>query len=201
MGRALRQHDDGPRRRAKRNGARHRGTPAYAPVRRGRARIAQSYTASGEAYQLYLKGRYHVQKVALPEIQKGSSTWNRQPRSTPITPSPMLALRMPTGPHPQSTSSLHRSCPMLRPRRNGGADRSQPVFGLFAARHPRDLVRLRSASRRVALQARARARPGQRGGAYLFRTPALEPETPRGSDPGGRARAASSSRSTPGSMP
>ena len=34
-------------------------------------RIAQSYAASGEAYQLYLKGRYHVQKVALPEIQKG----------------------------------------------------------------------------------------------------------------------------------
>ena len=34
-------------------------------------RIAQSYTASGEAYQLYLRGRYHVQKVALPEVQTG----------------------------------------------------------------------------------------------------------------------------------
>ena len=34
-------------------------------------RIAQSYTAIGEAYQLYLKGRYHVQKVALPEVQTG----------------------------------------------------------------------------------------------------------------------------------
>jgi TolB-like protein len=34
-------------------------------------RIAKSYTASGEAYQLYLRGRYHVQKVALPEIQTG----------------------------------------------------------------------------------------------------------------------------------
>ncbi len=34
-------------------------------------RIAQSYTASGEAYQLYLQGRYHVQKIALPEVQTG----------------------------------------------------------------------------------------------------------------------------------
>ncbi len=34
-------------------------------------RIAQSYTESGEAYQLYLRGRYHVQKVALPEVQTG----------------------------------------------------------------------------------------------------------------------------------
>jgi serine/threonine-protein kinase len=34
-------------------------------------RVAQAYTASGEAYQLYLKGRYHVQKVALPEVQTG----------------------------------------------------------------------------------------------------------------------------------
>ena len=34
-------------------------------------RVARAYTASGEAYQLYLKGRYHVQKVALPEVQAG----------------------------------------------------------------------------------------------------------------------------------
>jgi TolB-like protein/Tfp pilus assembly protein PilF len=34
-------------------------------------KVAQEYTASGEAYQLYLKGRYHVQKVALPEVQTG----------------------------------------------------------------------------------------------------------------------------------
>jgi TolB-like protein/Tfp pilus assembly protein PilF len=34
-------------------------------------RVARAYTASGEAYQLYLKGRYHVQKVTLPEIQTG----------------------------------------------------------------------------------------------------------------------------------
>jgi serine/threonine protein kinase/Tfp pilus assembly protein PilF len=34
-------------------------------------RVARAYTASGEAYQLYLKGRYHVQKVALPEVQTG----------------------------------------------------------------------------------------------------------------------------------
>ena len=33
--------------------------------------VTQAYTASGEAYQLYLKGRYHVQKVALPEVQTG----------------------------------------------------------------------------------------------------------------------------------
>ena len=34
-------------------------------------RVSEAETASGEAYQLYLKGRYHVQKVALPEVQAG----------------------------------------------------------------------------------------------------------------------------------
>jgi len=34
-------------------------------------RVAEVQTSSGEAYQLYLRGRYHVQKVALPEIQVG----------------------------------------------------------------------------------------------------------------------------------
>ena len=34
-------------------------------------KVTKEYTSSGEAYQLYLKGRYHVQKVALPEIQTG----------------------------------------------------------------------------------------------------------------------------------
>ena len=34
-------------------------------------KVTKAYTSSGEAYQLYLKGRYHVQKVALPEIQTG----------------------------------------------------------------------------------------------------------------------------------
>jgi TolB-like protein/Tfp pilus assembly protein PilF len=34
-------------------------------------KVTKAYTSSGEAYQLYLKGRYHVQKVTLPEIQTG----------------------------------------------------------------------------------------------------------------------------------
>jgi TolB-like protein/Tfp pilus assembly protein PilF len=34
-------------------------------------KVTNAYTSSGEAYQLYLKGRYHVQKVALPEVQTG----------------------------------------------------------------------------------------------------------------------------------
>ena len=34
-------------------------------------KVTQAYTSSGEAYQLYLKGRYHIQKVALPEVQVG----------------------------------------------------------------------------------------------------------------------------------
>ena len=34
-------------------------------------RVGTAETASGQAYQLYLKGRYHVQKVALPEVQAG----------------------------------------------------------------------------------------------------------------------------------
>ncbi len=34
-------------------------------------RVTTAYTTSGEAYQLYLKGRDHVQRVALPELQKG----------------------------------------------------------------------------------------------------------------------------------
>lgn len=34
-------------------------------------RVTNAYTSSSEAYQLYLKGRYHIQKVALPEVQTG----------------------------------------------------------------------------------------------------------------------------------
>ena len=33
--------------------------------------VANAYTASGDAYRLFLQGRWHVQKVALPEVQKG----------------------------------------------------------------------------------------------------------------------------------
>lgn len=36
-------------------------------------KVAKNYTANVEAYQLYLKGRYHVFKVTPPEIQKGIS--------------------------------------------------------------------------------------------------------------------------------
>ena len=34
-------------------------------------KVTKAYTSSNEAYQLYLQGRFHVQKVALPEIQTG----------------------------------------------------------------------------------------------------------------------------------
>ena len=33
--------------------------------------VANQYTSSGEANRLFLEGRWHVQKVALPEVQKG----------------------------------------------------------------------------------------------------------------------------------
>lgn len=33
--------------------------------------VTNAYTSSGEAFRLYLRGRYHVQKVALPEVRKG----------------------------------------------------------------------------------------------------------------------------------
>ncbi len=33
--------------------------------------VSNAYTASGDAYRLFLEGRWHVQKVALPEVQKG----------------------------------------------------------------------------------------------------------------------------------
>src|SRR5688572_521417 len=33
--------------------------------------LSNAYTSSGEAFRLYLRGRYHVQKVALPEVRKG----------------------------------------------------------------------------------------------------------------------------------
>jgi serine/threonine protein kinase len=36
-------------------------------------RLAKNYTANAEAYQLYLKGRYHVLKLTLSEIQTGIS--------------------------------------------------------------------------------------------------------------------------------
>ena len=34
-------------------------------------KLAKNYTANAEAYELYLKGRYHHLKLTLPEIQKG----------------------------------------------------------------------------------------------------------------------------------
>ncbi len=33
--------------------------------------VSSVYTASGDAYRLFLEGRWHVQKVALPEVQRG----------------------------------------------------------------------------------------------------------------------------------
>jgi tetratricopeptide (TPR) repeat protein len=36
-------------------------------------KLAKTYTANAEAYQLYLKGRYHVLKLSPPEIQTGIS--------------------------------------------------------------------------------------------------------------------------------
>jgi len=34
-------------------------------------KVAKTYTSNGEAYRLYLEGRYHVQKVAASEVQQG----------------------------------------------------------------------------------------------------------------------------------
>ena len=50
--------------------------------------VTQAFTSSGEAYQLYLRGRYHVQKVALPEVQKGIQYLEQ---ATAIDPSYALA--------------------------------------------------------------------------------------------------------------
>lgn len=36
-------------------------------------RVTKDYTANAEAYQLYLKGRFHVMKVTPPEVQRGIS--------------------------------------------------------------------------------------------------------------------------------
>ncbi len=33
--------------------------------------VTNAYTSSGEAFRLFLRGRYHVQKVTLPEVRKG----------------------------------------------------------------------------------------------------------------------------------
>jgi tetratricopeptide (TPR) repeat protein len=40
-------------------------------------KLAKNYTANAEAYQLYLKGRYHVFKITPPEVQKGISYFNQ----------------------------------------------------------------------------------------------------------------------------
>ncbi len=50
--------------------------------------VTNTYTSSGEAYQLYLKGRYHVQKVALPEVQTGIRYFEQ---ATAIDPNYALA--------------------------------------------------------------------------------------------------------------
>ncbi len=40
-------------------------------AREDERKVTNAYTSSGEAYRLYLEGRWHIQKVSLPEIQKG----------------------------------------------------------------------------------------------------------------------------------
>jgi len=51
-------------------------------------KIAKTYTANAEAYQLYLKGRYHVLKLTLSEIQTGISYFQQ---AIAIDPSYALA--------------------------------------------------------------------------------------------------------------
>ena len=51
-------------------------------------KLAKNYTAKPEAYQLYLKGRYHLLKLVLPEIQKGVSYFQQ---AIDIDPSYALA--------------------------------------------------------------------------------------------------------------
>lgn len=51
-------------------------------------KLAKTYTANAEAYRLYLKGRYHVLKLTLPEIQTGISSFQQ---AIDIDPSYALA--------------------------------------------------------------------------------------------------------------
>jgi eukaryotic-like serine/threonine-protein kinase len=51
-------------------------------------KLAKNYTANTEAYQLYLKGRYHLLKLTPPEIQTGVSYFNQ---AIAIDPSYALA--------------------------------------------------------------------------------------------------------------
>ncbi len=51
-------------------------------------RLAKNYTDNAEAYQLYLKGRYHLLKLTPPEIQTGISYFQQ---ATEIDPSYALA--------------------------------------------------------------------------------------------------------------
>ena len=51
-------------------------------------KVAKTYTANAEAYQLYLKGRYHVLKLTLSEIQTGISDFQQ---AIAIDPSYALA--------------------------------------------------------------------------------------------------------------
>jgi eukaryotic-like serine/threonine-protein kinase len=51
-------------------------------------KLAKTYTANAEAYQLYLKGRYHVLKLTPPEVQTGISYFKQ---AIDIDPSYALA--------------------------------------------------------------------------------------------------------------
>ena len=165
------------------------GTPAYAPVRRGRAADSAVVHRERRGLPALPQGPLSRQKVALPEIQTGIQFLEQ---ATAIDPNYALAYVGLADAY-RTASAADVTPSQVVPKAKAAAERAvqidrRPLVGPRAARHPRDLVRLRSASRRAALQARAGARPGQRGGAYLLRAPALEPGPPRGSDPGGRAR-------------
>jgi serine/threonine-protein kinase len=51
-------------------------------------KVTNAYTTSGEAYRLYLSGRAHIQRVALPEIQAGIQDFEQ---ATAIDPNYALA--------------------------------------------------------------------------------------------------------------
>src|SRR5258705_3590327 len=40
-------------------------------------KITKDYTANTEAYQLYLKGRFHILRLTPPEVQKGLAYFNQ----------------------------------------------------------------------------------------------------------------------------
>jgi len=94
-------------------------------------KVTKAYTSSGEAYQLYLKGRYQTQKVALPEIQTGIHDLEQ---ATAIDPNYALAWVGLADAY-RTSSAVDIPAALVAPKAKAAAEKAVQIDDNLAAAH------------------------------------------------------------------